>query len=145
MRRPNDNTDPNLSNNIATNIAPIIQVADLELTKSLVTPPPLTVGGVLEFSIALRNRGPGRADNVTVADQLPAGLTFVSAAPSKGSYDAASGIWTVGSMLRDEVATLAIRATWGGSQVTNTAQVASSDQPDPDSTPGNSVPTTSGR
>jgi uncharacterized repeat protein (TIGR01451 family) len=140
VRRPNDNTDPNLSNNIDTNVAPIIQVADLELTKSLVTTPPLTVGGVVEFSIALRNRGPGRADNVTVVDQLPAGLAFVSAAPSKGSYDPASGLWTVGSMLRNEVATLNISATWDGSQVTNTAQVASSDQPDPDSTPNNNDP-----
>lgn len=141
VRRPNDNTDPDLSNNDDTNIAPIIQSADLELTKSLVTPPPLTVGGVLEFSIALRNRGPSRADNVSVTDRLPAGLSFVSASPSKGSYDPASGLWTVGSMLRDEVATLNIRATWDGSQVTNTAQVTSSDQPDPDSTPNNNDPT----
>jgi uncharacterized repeat protein (TIGR01451 family) len=140
VRRPNDTTDPNLGNNTATDIAPILLSADLELTKSLLTPPPLQANSEVVFSIALRNRGPSRANNVTVTDRLPAGLSLVSAAPSKGTYDPASGLWTVGTMLRDEVAELVVRATWNGTQVTNSAQVTGSDKPDPDSTPGNNDP-----
>lgn len=140
VRRPNDTTDPNLGNNTATDIAPILISADLELNKTLLTPPPLAVNSELAFSIALRNRGPGSATNVAVTERLPAGLSFVSATPSKGGYAQASGVWSVGSMARDEVATLTLRARWDGSQVRNTAEVTGSDQPDPDSTPGNGNP-----
>lgn len=140
VRRPNDTTDPNPNNNEDTNIAPIQLVADLELNKTLLTPPPLATNSVIEFSIALRNRGPSSAGNVAVLEQLPAGLTFEGATPSKGSYDSTSGIWTVGTLARDEVVTLNLRARWDGRQVVNTAQVNSSDKPDPDSTPGNNRP-----
>lgn len=140
VRRPNDTTDPNLGNNTDTDEAPLLLVADLELTKSLITPPPLPANSEIAFSIALRNRGPATANNVAVTEQLPAGLSFRGATPSKGSYDATTGVWSVGSMIRDEVATLEIRALWDGSQVTNTAQVTGSDRPDPDSTPGNNDP-----
>lgn len=141
VRRPNDTTDPNPTNNDAVDVAPIVLSADLELNKTLVSPPPLVVGGELEFSIALRNRGPAGAGNVSVSERLPAGLTFVRATPSKGSYDQASGVWTVGQLARDEVATLGLRARWDGTPVANTAEVRSSDRPDPDSTPGNGIPT----
>ncbi|MCX7789061.1 MAG: DUF11 domain-containing protein, partial [Chloroflexaceae bacterium] len=140
VRRPNDNTDPNLSNNTATDVAPIATVADLELTKTLASPPPLRANSVVTFTVALRNRGPGRATGVAVTDQLPAGLSFASAATTKGSYDSATGVWTVGTMVRDEVASLTIAAVWNGQPTVNTAQVSASDTPDPDSTPGNNDP-----
>lgn len=140
VRRPNDNTDPNPNNNDAINVAPVALSADLELNKTLITPPPLTVNGIVEFNIALRNRGPSRAGGVSVQENLPAGLAFVSATPSKGTYDQATGIWTVGELARDEIANLRLQTRWNGAQVANTAQVRTSDRPDPDSTPGNDNP-----
>ena len=38
------------------------------------------------------------AANVAVDDQLPAGLTFVAARPSIGTFDASSRRWTVGAL-----------------------------------------------
>jgi len=140
VRRPNDNTDLDLSNNTATNIAPIAVVADLELNKTLASPPPLRANSVVTFTVTLRNRGPGRATGVAVSDRLPDGLRFESASPTRGSYDPATGVWTVGTMARDEVASLTIAALWNGQPVVNTAQVSESNTPDPDSAPGNNDP-----
>ena len=65
-------------------------------------------------------------------DLLPAGLAFVTATPSQGSYDSATGIWTVGALANANVATLAITATVTlPGDITNTASVGASDQFDP--------------
>ena len=73
---------------------------------------------------------------------LSAGLAFESAAPSQGSYDAATGLWTVGSIANAGSAGLTItaRVTQAGT-VTNTASVTASDQPDPDPTDNTSTVT----
>jgi hypothetical protein len=54
----------------------------------------------------VRDRGPGQATNVVVQDVLPAGLSFVSAQATAGTYDAGSGRWTVGTIEVGRPATL---------------------------------------
>jgi uncharacterized repeat protein (TIGR01451 family) len=130
--------DPN--NNSSTVRVPVRPVADLELTKTIVTPDPVANQPVT-FLIDLVNRGPSEATGVAVRDELPAGLAFVSASPSRGTYDSTSGIWTIGTLARDERVTLQITATWNGATVTNIAQVSASDTEDVDSTPNNDIPT----
>jgi large repetitive protein len=116
------------------------QVADLSLVKTIDNPTP-NVGQNVTFTVNLNNTGPGTATGVAVADQLPQGLTFVSAAPSQGSYDRASGVWTVGTVSAGSSASLQLAATVNTTAaVTNTAQVSRADQPDPDSTPNNNNP-----
>lgn len=116
------------------------QVADLSLVKTIDNPTP-NVGQNVTFTVNLNNTGPGTATGVAVADQLPPGLTFVSAAPSQGSYDRASGVWTVGTISAGSSASLQLAATVNTTAaVTNTAQVSRADQPDPDSTPNNNNP-----
>ncbi|MCA9225457.1 MAG: hypothetical protein KDA47_07590, partial [Planctomycetales bacterium] len=69
-----------------------------------------------------------------------AGLTFVSATPSQGTYNSGTGVWTVGTINSAANATLTITATVASTGTkTNTAQVQAVDQFDPDSTPGNSA------
>jgi len=117
------------------------QVADLSLVKTIDNPTP-NVGQNVTFTVNLNNAGPGTATGVAVADQLPPGLTFVSAAPSQGNYDRASGVWTIGTVSAGGSASLQLAATVSTTAVvTNTAQVSRSDQPDPDSTPNNNNPT----
>ena len=81
------------------------------------------------------NQGPSPATGVAVTEVLSAGLAFESAAASQGSYDSATGLWTVGSLANGGSAGLTItaRVTQAGT-VTNTASVTDSDQPDPDPT-----------
>ncbi|MEI8306987.1 MAG: DUF11 domain-containing protein, partial [Chloroflexales bacterium] len=114
--------------------------ADLSLTKAVNTTTP-NVGDIVTFTLTLANAGPDAATHVAVSELLPVGLTFVSDTPSQGSYDAASGVWTVGTLPVSTTTTLLIHArVTGVGPYTNTAQVSASDQHDPDSTPGNGNP-----
>ncbi|NJN18056.1 MAG: DUF11 domain-containing protein [Oscillochloris sp.] len=141
VQRPNDVTDPDPDNNVARNIVPIVDVSDLELNKVISTPPDqIQPGDDIQFTITLRNRGPADATGVEVTDRLPPELSFVSATATRGTYSAADGIWRVGDLPANEVASLTMVATWNGNQTRNTAQISASDQPDPDSTPDNDDP-----
>ena len=114
--------------------------ADLELGKTVSNAVP-NVGDTITFTLTILNKGPDPATGVTVSDNLPNGFTFVSATPSQGTYNNGTGIWDVGGLAVNGTATLNMRVTVNASppatDYTNRAQVASSDQLDPDSTPGN--------
>ncbi len=115
------------------------QIADLSLTKSVSNAAP-NVGSNVTFTLIVRNAGPDDATGVVVADALPSGLSYVSASPSQGNYDAATGDWSVGSVANGGSATLAIIAKVTGlSPITNIAEIKSSRQFDPNSTPNNRV------
>ncbi|NIL95755.1 MAG: DUF11 domain-containing protein, partial [Planctomycetales bacterium] len=113
--------------------------ADLQLTKTVDNSTPNLLDNVT-FTISLTNNGPQTATNVEVRDQLPAGLAFVSALASQGSYDSGSGIWSVGDLAANGSQTLQITASvTSTSGITNVAQVSAADQQDPDSTPDNDM------
>jgi len=61
-------------------------VADLEVTKAD-TPDPVLVGAPLTYTIRVANLGPQAATGVTVTDELPSQMTFVSATTSSGSCE----------------------------------------------------------
>ena len=63
------------------------------MTKTVSNPTP-NVGDQITFTVTLSNQGPDAATGVQVTDLLPAGLTFVSATPSQGTYNNVSGVWT---------------------------------------------------
>ncbi|MCY2989819.1 MAG: dockerin type I domain-containing protein, partial [Planctomycetota bacterium] len=116
------------------------------LTPSLA--PPL-VGSRLVFTIEVSNAaGLSTATGVTVRDQLPSGLTYVSSWASQGSYSSSTEIWTVGTpassdcttlkMPSSGCATLEITATvTKAGTKTNFAEVLTANELDPNSTPGN--------
>lgn len=58
--------------------------ADLSLTKSD-SPDPVATGGALTYLIQVANAGPDVATNVVVTDNLPKGVSFVSAASTQGT------------------------------------------------------------
>jgi uncharacterized repeat protein (TIGR01451 family) len=131
-----DQFDPNPANNTATS-SETPQQADLVLAKTVSNATP-NVGDTVTFTITLTNTGPAAATSVTVSDLLPAGLTFVSATPSQGGYNSATGVWTVGTVTTTTPQTLQIRATVASATPqTNTATVSHSDQFDPN--PGNNT------
>lgn len=110
--------------------------ADLSLAKIVNNATP-TVGSNVTYTMTLNNNGPENAPGVQVTDLLPAGLTFVSATPSQGTYSSGTGLWDVGTVNNGASPTLQIVATvTGGGTITNTAQVTTSTYVDPDSNPG---------
>ncbi len=114
--------------------------ADLSLGKTVndATPPE---GGSITYTVTVTNLGPGPATVVQVRDQLPAGVTFVSALPGQGTYDPPSGQWHVGSLAAGSSAILQLTADvdagTGGSTITNTASVEFLSQIDPNA--GNDI------
>jgi uncharacterized repeat protein (TIGR01451 family) len=139
--------DSTKNNNVSTeddqaSVVVTPNVADLSLTKQVNNANPNANANVV-FSVTLTNGGPQSATNVTVADPLPAGMTFVSSTPSgTTTYNSGTGVWTVGTLASGASATLQITATVTTQGVkTNIAQVSTSDPFDPDSTPGNSIAT----
>ena len=135
-----DTPDDVQANNTSGAVQTLVRKpADLSLTKVADNPTP-NVGQNVIFTITLTNSGPFDAPGVTVGDLLPAGLTFVSANASQGSYVSGTGVWTVGTVTNGASPTLAITATVAtpGAK-TNNAQVTASGVFDPDSTPNDGV------
>ncbi|MEV6076462.1 hypothetical protein AB0L80_15340 [Streptomyces sp. NPDC052069] len=118
------------SNEAVTEVNP---AADLAVVKAA-DATTVTEGQTVTYRIAVRNTGPNRATGVTVTDRLPDHLTFLTAKSSSGTYDPATGQWTVGDLAVGATATLVLRAkaTAPGS-ITNTA-TATAYEKDPDPT-----------
>ncbi len=117
-----------------------VNIADLSLTKTVSDETPI-VGDDITFTITVSNAGPEDATGVVIEDVLPDGLTFVSANASDGTYDQATGLWTLGALANGADATLTIVARVDGTTaITNTAEIVAADQVDPDSTPDNNDP-----
>jgi len=85
---------------------------DIALQMTVDTAVP-TAGQPVQFTVTASNVGADAASDVQVTDKLPAELkipTGLAAFPSTGTYDAATGIWAVGSLAAGANATLVIPA-----------------------------------
>ncbi len=86
----------------------------LQMTVDTVVP---AAGQPVQFTITASNIGTDAASGVQVTDQLPAELTIpagMAAFPSTGTYDAATGIWSIGALAAGANATLVIPAIVAG-------------------------------
>jgi uncharacterized repeat protein (TIGR01451 family)/fimbrial isopeptide formation D2 family protein len=140
-------TDSNSSNNSATQTTTVTPSADLRLSKTA-NPASPSVGGTFNYTITVTNDGPSTATNVQVTDRLPpvtdvlVNSLLIITSQGSAVYNAATPniVWTVGTLAPNASATLTIPATrLLASFTVNVAEVATSNQSDPDSTPGNSV------
>jgi uncharacterized repeat protein (TIGR01451 family)/fimbrial isopeptide formation D2 family protein len=113
--------------------------ADLVVTKTVSNATP-NVGDTITYLITVTNNGPDAATGVRMTDTFPtAGLEFVDADPSQGSYTEGTGLWNVGLLASGDSATLEIRAevlpppTPGVPPPTQTnVAVVTGNEPDPD-------------
>jgi uncharacterized repeat protein (TIGR01451 family) len=120
----------NLSNTVVAPLVIVAAAADIRVRKSVSDPTP-AVGGKVTFTITTTNLGPNAATGVQVRDLLPAGLTFVSATASQGTYTAGTGVWVVGNLAVNATATLRVVATvMGTTRVTNIASRIAGTPPD---------------
>jgi len=128
-------------------LAPVAAVADLSIEKKVLnnnlTP---NAGSQISFSITVTNSGPSTATGITVKDILPSGYDYEFYNSTSGAYDRTTGLWNAGVILPGNSHTLLINAfvknpTGQADEYLNTAEIMTSDQFDPDSTPGNGITT----
>ena len=121
----NDIYDPNETNNEANNTTEVGDElpADLEIVKVVSNKNPHK-GDTITWTITVTNHGPGKAIGVTVTDELPEGLKFVS---SNGNYNKNTGVWTIGDLANGESKSLIITTlvTITNAEITNVAVVNS--------------------
>jgi len=81
--------------------------ADLSLVKT-VNKSSAKNGDEVSFEIIVSNDGPNDATNVTAKDFFSTGFDFLSASTATGSFDAQTGIWTIGTVHSGTSVTLTI-------------------------------------
>ncbi len=93
-------TDLNPANNNASvTLNPVTPALDLAVAKQVVGSTDVAAGDPAKFKVTVTNNGPFAGTGITISDALPPGLTYDPAASSgAGSYDPATGIWTIGSL-----------------------------------------------
>lgn len=136
-------TDPTPADDSATSNASVSAQADVTIAK-LDSPDPVTAGTDLTYTITVGNSGSSDAQNVSLSDTLPAGVTFISETqtngptftvitPAVGSGGTVSGTiptLVAGAASRFVVVVRVNSAAANGSTITNTA-TASSTTTDP--------------
>jgi uncharacterized repeat protein (TIGR01451 family) len=99
--------------------------ADMSLVKSVTPNTPRRAGDTVSFTISVTNLGPNPAQSVTMADPLPAGLVFVSASATLGTYNTPN--WVIPNLAVNAAQTLTLVATVAnGPSTTNTLTIVNS-------------------
>lgn len=109
--------------------------ADVSLAAAA-APAATLIGGQSTVVLTASNAGPNPV-SLTVAAPVPVGTELVSASPAQGTYNAATGLWSVGTVApgAGTALVLTLKTATAGSH-TLVAEVAAASLPDPDSTPG---------
>ena len=122
-------TDPAAANDSATASVSVGATADLAMAKVVDNASP-NEGDSIVYTLTVTNNGPNTATTVSVADSLPAGVTYVSD-DGGGAYNSGTGTWTIGTLANGAGATLNITATvdagTAGTTITNTATASTAD------------------
>jgi uncharacterized repeat protein (TIGR01451 family) len=131
--------DPNLTNNVDTESTTIVTSADLSVTKSDL-PDPVAANENITYTLTVTNAGPSNAQEVSLADVVPANTTFVSftqtsgpaftlvtpPAGGTGPVSATSTTLAAGATAAFALVVKVSAATPTGTMISNTAAVESS-------------------
>jgi uncharacterized repeat protein (TIGR01451 family) len=99
-------TDGASGNDVAALTVVVLNSADRAITarfQSATVP----VGDLAQLVTTVRNDGPSAAAGVRARVPVPSGLVFESATPDRGTYDALTGLWTIGTLQAGEEVRLA--------------------------------------
>ncbi len=122
------------TDNTGTATTTVSQNPNVTLTKT--GPATANAGAQLTYTLDYGNSGGADAADVTVSDTLPAGLTFVSAAPAPSSVRGQVLTWNLntvaaGATGRITVVTQLTTAAASGTTITNTASMTTTTANDP--------------
>jgi uncharacterized repeat protein (TIGR01451 family) len=126
--------DPDTTNNEATGGLSFAASADLVIVKT--GPVSVNLGSTFSYTLSVDNIGPSSANNVVVTDVLPAGVQFVSAAASVGTYNVVGSTvsWNLGTVavadpVRTLLVTVKVLPTTGATLVNNASVTSSTADP----------------
>jgi len=132
---PSGTTDPDTSNNQATDTNTLTPVTDLVIAKS--GPATVLAGNDVTYTITVTNNGPSDATDVTIYDALPDGVHLGSATPTSGSctqhqnnITCELGTIANGSYENIMVIVRVPKQFEDGTELTNTACIADTDNCD---------------
>lgn len=95
-------------------------------------------GGQLEYTIVVTNAGPDPATQIVVYENLPAGVSVVTATPTIGTFDLSNNQWSIPSLPLYGTATLVLSVDVDGgtpnNTVLNNAATVTAAEPNPDGT-----------
>ena len=132
-----DRVEDSLANNDAALGLDAAPEADLSVGVTADAPAALP-GETVTFTVALANDGPTDATGVALTGLLSGDLAPTGVTVGAGTFDDASGVWTVGPIAAGDTVYATVTATvTGPAPGALTAEVTASDQPDPDSAPAN--------
>lgn len=95
----------------------------------------VSVGGTVDFEIEVANTGGASVGDIEALFEVPAGFSFVSES-GPGSYDSASGVWTLGALNPGDSVTLTVTATAAAAGSPQArAEITRANLPDSDSAP----------
>jgi uncharacterized repeat protein (TIGR01451 family) len=127
-----------------------LSVDKVASTTTAANPMQLTINDVVGYTITLYNAGPETATNVVLEDRLSPNMEFVSFSGGTMAADCAhsAGVVTCNiavipngtSLTATYDAQIASLPASTADNFTNVVEVMASDQPDPNSTPGNTAP-----
>jgi len=119
------------SNTVLAPLNIVATAADVAIAKSVSNTTP-AVGTNVTFTVTAQNLGPDATTVLRVNDLLPAGVTFVAAVASVGTYTPGTGVWDIGALALGSTATLQITVkVTGTTPATNTATRGSITPVDP--------------
>jgi uncharacterized repeat protein (TIGR01451 family) len=125
-------TDANSGNNSASSSVHIA-AADLAILQSVSTSNPVAGQNVV-YTLTVTNNGPDATTGIQVNDLLPAGLSYVSASASQGTYDSSTGIWDIGNLGVGSTVSVSLTATVStsaaGGTIVNTSTLSVFTLPD---------------
>lgn len=133
-------TDPTPGNNSGSATTTVTTQADLAVTKS--GPAGAIAGSNVAYTIGIANNGPSDAQNVSLADTIPAGTTFVSETQGSGPvFTCAAGTCTIATFAAGATAqftlTVSVNAAVPlGTMLTNSVTATSTTS---DPTPANNT------
>lgn len=120
--------DPLADNDVASVSTPASMQSELTVTKEA-DETTTQVGTDVTWSITVTNEGPSVASDVIVTEQIPDGLTLLSATPEVGTWDDDLRLWSVGELAVGETVALQVVTDTDVTGVLTNVATASSSTP----------------
>ena len=123
-----DTPDPDISDNTAVQITPIITQADLSITKTTAQTT-VSVGDTMLFTLVIENNGPDDAQNVVIADIIPQCINNAEFSVDNGvTWQPWGGFYALATLPSDAFITILIQGVvnnYAAGTIVNTAFVSS--------------------